>query len=658
MPRKDKDMKVSSRRGTVAVAQDVVPSSLFGEQDLHLFNEGTHLHLYQKLGAHPLTRGQAAGTHFAVWAPNAERVSVIGEWNGWDKGRSPLHALAGSGIWEGFLPGVGSGDVYKYHVASKLGGHAMDKADPVGFLHEPSPRTGSVVCDLAYDWGDEAWLAERRKRNSLSAPRSIYEVHLGSWRRVSGEGDRPLSYREMAVELADYASWMGFTHVELLPVMEHPFYGSWGYQTTGYFAPTSRYGTPQDLMYLIDTLHQRGVGVILDWVPSHFPTDGHGLAFFDGTHLYEHADRRQGHQPDWDSFIFNYGRHEVRSFLLSSAMLWLSVYHADALRVDAVASMLYLDYSRKEGEWVPNIHGGRENLEAVEFLRRLNEDVYREQPDAQTMAEESTSWPMVSRPLYLGGLGFGLKWDMGWMHDTLDDFARDTIHRKFHHNQLTFRLTYAFSENFLMPLSHDEVVHGKGSLLGKMPGDEFQKFANLRLLLAYMYAQPGKKLLFMGGEFGQWAEWGHDRSLDWHLADVGLHKGVKEWVRDLNRLHRAEPALHALDCDPAGFQWIDCNDSENSVLSLMRRSREPGEEVLVVLNLTPEPRHSYRVGAPGGGFWAEILNSDAPTYGGAGWGNLGGVEAAPVGRHAQPFSLNLSLPPLGAIFLRRSSRGA
>jgi 1,4-alpha-glucan branching enzyme len=628
------------------------PGSLFGEQDLHLFNEGTHLHLYEKLGAHP-SASAGGGTHFAVWAPNAERVSVVGEWNGWDKGRDPLHTVAGSGIWEGYLPGVSKGDTYKYHVASKLGGHAMDKADPVGFMHEMSPRTGSVVWDLAYAWGDGEWLAERKSRNSLASPMSIYEVHLGSWRRVPGEGDRPLSYREMAGELADYVEWMGFTHVELLPIMEHPFYGSWGYQTTGYFAPTSRYGTPQDLMYLVDTLHQRGIGVILDWVPSHFPTDGHGLAFFDGTHLYEHADRRQGHQPDWDSFIFNYGRHEVRSFLLSSAMLWLSVYHADGLRVDAVASMLYLDYSRKEGEWVPNAHGGRENLEAVEFLRRLNEGVYREEPDAQTMAEESTSWPMVSRPLYLGGLGFGLKWDMGWMHDTLEYFARDPLYRKYHHNQLTFRQMYAFTENFVLPLSHDEVVHGKGSLIGKMPGDQWQRFANLRLLLGYMYAQPGKKLLFMGGEFGQEAEWNHDRSLDWHLADLGLHRGLKDWVRDLNRLHRAEAALHALDCEPAGFQWIDCNDSESSVLSFLRRSRKAGEEILVVLNLTPEPRPGYRLGAPGGGFWSEVLNSDASLYGGADWGNLGGLEAAPVGRHGQPFSLTLTLPPLGALFLRR-----
>jgi 1,4-alpha-glucan branching enzyme len=511
------------------------------------------------------------------------------------------------------------------------------------------------VWDLEYEWGDGEWMAGRRARNALAAPASIYEVHLGSWRRLRGN-ELP-TYREIAPALADYVADMGFTHVELLPVMEHPFYGSWGYQALGHFAPTSRYGTPQDLMHLVDILHQRGIGVVLDWVPSHFPTDAHGLATFDGTHLYEHADPRQGHHPDWKSAIFNYGRHEVRSFLLSSAMFWLDVFHADGLRVDAVASMLYLDYSRRPGEWVPNAHGGRENLEAIAFLRRLNEDVYREHPDVQTIAEESTAWPMVSRPLYVGGLGFGLKWDMGWMHDTLAYFARDPLFRRFHHNELTFRTMYAFTENFVLPLSHDEVVHGKGSLLGRMPGDEWQKHANLRLLLAWMWAQPGKKLLFMGGEMGQWREWSHDRGLDWHLLDHAPHRGLQAWVRDLNRLYREEPALHELDCEPGGFEWVDCNDSEASVLTFLRRGRRPEDAVLVGCNFTPLPRPGYRVGVPLEGRWRELLNSDAAVYGGAGFGNMGGADAEPVPHHGRPVSLSLTLPPLGAVFLRRQTGG-
>src|SRR6266536_2261920 len=635
---------------------DVVPAGGPGDADQHLWNEGTNHRAYRTMGAHPGAIDGVEGTSFAVWAPNAERVSVIGDFNGWDKERHALRPLGGSGIWQGFLPGVKQGAVYKYHLLSRVRGYAVDKADPFGFMHETAPGTQSIVWDLGYAWGDEAWMRSRRERNGLQSPMSVYEVHLGSWRRIPEAGNRSLTYREIAPLLADYAASMGFTHVELLPIAEHPFYGSWGYQSTGYFAPTSRYGTPQDFMFLVDTLHQRGVGVILDWVPSHFPTDEHGLAYFDGTHLFEHADRRQGHHPDWDSFIFNYGRNEVRSFLLSSAMLWLDAYHVDGLRVDAVASMLYLDYSRKAGEWIPNEYGGRENLEAIAFLRRFNEVVYAEHPDVQTVAEESTSWPMVSRPIYVGGLGFGMKWDMGWMHDTLAYMQNDPIFRKFHHNEITFRTMYAFSENFVLPLSHDEVVHGKRSLLDRMPGQDRERFANLRLLYGYMWAQPGKKLLFMGGEIAQGQEWGHDRSLDWHLLGREEHAGVKTWVEDLNRLLRAEPALHARDFDPGGFEWVDCTDADSSVLSLLRKGRAGDPEILVVLNFTPVARASYRVGVPRGGFWKEILNSDAPRYGGSGWGNLGGQEAAPVGAHGRLHSLALTLPPLSAVFLKHDPR--
>ena len=498
---------------------------LLGEQDLFLFNEGTHLRLHEKLGAHPFVVDGAEGTYFAVWAPNAEQVSVIGEFNDWNKASHLLQPKGQSGLWERFFPGVGKGTSYKYHIVSRYDDYRVDKADPFAFHAEAPPKTGSIVWDLTYEWSDHEWMAARRQRNALDAPMAIYEMHLGSWRRVPEENNRSLTYHELAPQLAEYIQRLGFTHVEFLPVMEHPFYGSWGYEVTGYFAPTSRYGTPQDFMYLIDYLHQHGIGVILDWVPAHFPRDEHGLGYFDGTHLFEHQDPQQGLHPDWDSFIFNYGRNEVRSFLLSNALFWLDKYHIDGLRIDAVASMLYLDYSRKEGEWIPNEYGGRENLRAIEFLRRLNEEVYTHYPDTQTIAEESTSWPMVSRPLYVGGLGFGLKWDMGWMHDTLSYMSRDPIHRRHHHTELTFRQMYAFVENFVLPLSHDEVVHGKGSLLGKMPGDDWQKFANLRLLLGYMYAQPGKKLLFMGGEFGQWREWNHDASLDWHLLEQASHVG-------------------------------------------------------------------------------------------------------------------------------------
>jgi 1,4-alpha-glucan branching enzyme len=625
---------------------------LLTQQDLYLFNQGRDYRAYQKLGAHLTSIGDQSGASFSVWAPNARDVSVIGSFNGWNPLSHPLRVRENSGIWEGFIPGVTKGTVYKFHIVSRNNGFVVDKADPFGFWHEKPPRTASVLWDLDYQWGDYDWMQNREGRNSLHAPISIYEVHLGSWMRVPEEANRPLTYREMAPRLAEYAQRMNFTHVELLPVMEHPFYGSWGYQTTGYFAPTARYGTPQDFMYLVDCLHQRGIAVILDWVPSHFPTDEHGLAYFDGTHLFEHSDARQGFHPDWKTLIFNYGRDEVRSFLLSSAMFWLDKYHADGLRVDAVASMLYLDYSRKEGEWLPNKYGGRENLEAIEFLRQFNIEAYKEYPGIQTFAEESTSWPMVSRPIYLGGLGFGLKWDMGWMHDTLEYFAHDPIHRKYHHNQLTFRMLYSFTENFVLPLSHDEVVHGKGSLIGKMPGDEWQKFANLRLLFAYMYAQPGKKLLFMGDEFGQVREWAHDSSLEWDVLQYPVHRGLQGWVEQLNRLYAQEPALHDFDTDPNGFEWIDCNDNAASTISLLRKSRSPSQNIVVVCNFTPIPRLNYRLGVPAGGFWHEILNSDAKEYGGSGMGNLGGVLAEEQPVHGRPFSLNLTLPPLGALFLK------
>jgi len=631
--------------------------SLLTSDDLYLFNEGTHSHLFEKLGAHLVTAQGVPGTYFAVWAPNAERVSVIGDFNGWDPRAHPLGAKEASGIWERFVPQAGPGAVYKFHIVSRHRGYKVDKADPFAFFCETPPRTGSVVWDLSYRWQDEGWMRNRAERNSLTSPHSIYELHLGSWMRAPGGGsgaDGFLTYRDLAPRLGEYCSRLGFTHVEFMPVMEHPFYGSWGYQTTGYFAPTSRYGTPQEFMELIDSLHRAGIGVILDWVPSHFPNDEHGLGFFDGTHLYEHADPRKGFHPDWKSFIFNYGRNEVRSFLLSSAMHWLSTYHSDGLRVDAVASMLYLDYSRKDGEWLPNRYGGRENLEAIDFLRQLNTMAYAEHPDIQTVAEESTAWPMVSRPTYLGGLGFGMKWDMGWMHDTLQYMSHDPIHRKFHHNELTFRQIYATTENFVLPLSHDEVVHGKGSLLGKMAGDQWQKLANLRLLLGYMWAQTGKKLLFMGGEFGQWREWNHEDSLDWHLLEQPAHQGVQRWVEDLNRLYRSKPALYELDAEGAGFDWIDANDSAQSVLTFLRRGRSEEDVILVGCNFTPIPRPNYLVGVPRGATWREILNSDASVYGGSGWGNLGGLDSLPISVHGRPRALNLTLPPLSCVFLEPS----
>ena len=627
--------------------------SLLGDTDLHLFNEGTHARLYDKLGAHEMEHDGQRGVYFAVWAPNAERVSVIGDCNGWDDTRAPLRAHGQSGIWEGFIPGVRRGDIYKYRIWSRYNGYRVDKADPFGFLHETPPKTGSRVWSIdGYAWGDAAWMQARAAKNALSAPISFYEVHLGSWMRVPEEGNRSLTYREIAPKLAAHVKALGFTHVEIMPIMEHPFYGSWGYQVTGYFAPTSRYGTPEDFMYLVDYLHQQDIGVVLDWVPAHFPSDEHGLAYFDGTHLYEHADRRQGFHPEWKSEIFNYGRHEVRSFLVSSANFWLDRYHIDGLRVDGVASMLYLDYGRQAGEWIPNEYGGHENLQAVSFLRQFNETCYREHPDIQTIAEESTAWPLVSRPTYMGGLGFGMKWDMGWMHDTLSYFARDPVHRRYHHNQLTFRGLYAFGENYVLPLSHDEVVHGKGSLLAKMAGDPWQKLANLRLLYAYMFAQPGKKLLFMGSELGQWAEWSHDRSLDWHLLGDEQHAKMQLCVGELNYLYAREPALHELDGDPRGMEWVEANDAEYSVLVFMRKAKDERDRVLVVCNLTPLPRHNYRVGVDFGERWREIFNSDATSFGGSGHGNAGGVATTPLPWHGRARSVNLTLPPLGALFLK------
>ncbi len=620
--------------------------------DLYLWGEGTHYRAYEKMGAHLAERDGIAGTNFAVWAPNAREVSVIGDFNGWDSRAFYLHQRGSSGIWEGFIPGVRQGALYKYAITSNHNDYRVVKADPFAFATEMRPSTASRVWDInGYEWQDGDWMAHRRHAHSYDAPIAIYEVHLGSWRR--GDDNRWLSYRDLAHQLSDYVHDMGYTHVEFLPVSEHPLDMSWGYQTSGYFAPTSRFGTPQDFMYLVDCLHRKGVGVILDWVPAHFPRDEFALGYFDGTHLYEHADPRLGAHQDWGTFIFNYGRREISNFLVSNALFWLDKYHIDGLRVDAVASMLYLDYSRKEGEWIPNRYGGRENLEAIDFLRRLNERVYGEYPDIMTFAEESTAWSGVSRPTYTGGLGFGYKWDMGWMHDTLKYLEHEPVHRKFHHNELTFRMLYAFTENYVLPLSHDEVVHGKRAILSKMPGDDWQKFANVRLLFGYMYAQPGKKLLFMGGEFGQWDEWNSDTSLDWHLLQWPPHQGLQRYVRDLNTLYRGEPALHQLDCDPAGFEWIDANDYEQSVICFLRRGRNPKEQVVIALNFTPVPRHNYRIGVNLSGRYDEVFNSDAPIYGGSGQGNLGGVESAPVGWHGRPYLLNVTLPPMGLVMFKR-----
>ncbi len=617
--------------------------------DVHLFSEGTHYRIYEKLGAHPAEVKGVKGTHFALWAPNATSVAVIGDFNKWDASKNPMTFLTNSGIWTSFIPALDDGTIYKYYVQGH-NGFAAEKCDPLGFASEMRPKTASVVWDLdKYKWQDAKWQQQKMRANALDAPISIYEVHLGSWMRVPEDGNRWLTYREMAEKLVAYVAEMGFTHVEVMPVSEHPLDASWGYQTTGYFATTSRFGTPEDFMYLVDKFHQAGIGVLVDWVPAHFPKDGHALAYFDGTHLYEHADPRQGEHHEWGTLIFNYGRYEVRNFLLSNAMFWFDRYHIDGLRVDAVASMLYLDYARKHGEWLPNQYGGRENIEAITFLRMLNEKVYTEYPAAMMIAEESTAWPLVTRPPYVGGLGFGFKWDMGWMNDTLQYMSLDPVHRKYHHDKLTFRGIYSHSENYILPLSHDEVVHLKHSIADKMPGDGWQKFANLRLLFGYQWTVPGKKLLFMGAEIAQWKEWNNDTSLDWHLLEYPQHQGIKQWVTDLNHVYTKEPALYESDCQPHGFEWIDCSDTEQSILCFLRKGKHAHDTVLVVCNFTPLPRWNYRVGVPHGGFWKELLNRDGMQYGGSGLGNLGGMHTDDYWHHGRQHSLNLTLPPLSVV---------
>ncbi len=626
--------------------------TLLTDFDVHLFKSGKHFKLYDKLGSHAAEFKGKEGTYFAVWAPNAKALSVIGNFNQW---QDNVHKLKPrwdeSGIWEGFFSDIRMGEAYKYAIHSNTGEY-LEKADPFAFYAETPPKTASITWETDYSWKDGSWLDERKKLTGKTRPYSVYEVHIGSWRRKVEDGNRSLSYRELAVEMVDYVKEMGFTHVEFLPVMEHPFFGSWGYQLTGYFAPTSRFGPPEDFMYLVDAFHQAGIGVILDWVPSHFPGDAHGLYNFDGTHLYEHADPRKGFHPDWSSYIYNYGRPEVRSFLISNALFWLEKFHVDGLRVDAVASMLYLDYSRKAGEWIPNEHGGNENIEAVMFLKEFNETVYGAFPDTVTIAEESTAWSGVSRPTYLGGLGFGQKWMMGWMHDTLKYFKTDPIHRQYHQNEITFSIMYAFTENFMLPLSHDEVVHGKGSLIGRMPGDEWKKFANLRLLFAYMFMHPGTKLLFMGAEFAQTAEWNHDSSLDWHLTGHGYHKGIMELIKEVNRLYLLEPALHEFQFDNRGFEWVDYGDRENSVIVFIRKGEKQEDSLVVVCNFTPEPRHSYRVGVATRGSWKEIFNSDNLKYSGSGLLNQAMMNTSPVKYHGKDFSITFTLPPLAITVLK------
>lgn len=626
-------------------------TSFLTDFDLHLFNEGSHRRLYERMGAHLTEQGGKRGVHFAVWAPSARRVSVVGDFNNWDTNANQLTVVGQSGVWAGFVPGLKEGTIYKYRIESDFFPAAAEKSDPFAFASEFRPKTASIVWDLSqYKWKDQAWMKKRESFKALAAPVSIYEVHLGSWMRVPEEGNRFMTYHELADKLTKYVKEMGYTHVELMPISEHPLDSSWGYQVTGYFAPTSRHGTPDDFMHFVDTLHQNDIGVIVDWVPSHFPRDGHGLGVFDGTHLYEHADPREGEHKEWGTYVFNYGRYEVANFLTSNALFWLDKYHIDGLRVDAVASMLYRDYGRRDGEWVANDYGGRENLEAIDFLKKLNEVIYTEYPNTMTIAEESTAWPQVSKPTYVGGLGFGFKWDMGWMHDTLEYISHDAVYRKFHHNSLTFRGLYAYSENFVLPLSHDEVVYGKRSLVSKMPGDDWQKFANLRLLLGYMWTIPAKKLLFMGGDIAQWNEWYHEASLDWHLLNEYGNNGVNKWCRDINKAYSSIKALHEGDCAHWGFEWVDCGDVEQSVLTYMRKAKD-GTPVLVALNFTPVPRHNYMVGVPVGGFWKEILNSDAVEYGGSGQGNLGGLNANPVGVHGRSHSLTLVMPPLGMVAL-------
>jgi len=630
---------------------------LLSEYDLHLLGEGTHWKLYTRLGAHPRTIDGVDGVNFAVWAPNATSVSVVGDFNAWDGRRHPMRKHIPGGFWELFVPGLSEGNLYKYRIRN--GEQVSDKTDPVGFAAEVPPRTASCVVDLdRYHWHDEEWLAGRAKTNWLEQPLAFYEVHLGSWKRPGDDPGRWLTYRELAHQLVDYCREMGYTHIELLPVAEHPFSGSWGYQTVGYYAVTSRYGSPQDFMYFVDLCHQNGIGVVLDWVPGHFPRDGHGLHRFDGTALYEHSDPRQGEHRDWGTMIFNYGRHEVRNFLVSNALFWFDKYHIDGIRVDAVASMLYLDYSRKDGDWIPNQFGGRENLEAIAFLKQLNEQAHLQYPGVLTIAEESTAWAGVSRPTYVGGLGFSLKWNMGWMNDTLNYIRHDPVHRKYHHDELTFSLIYAFHENFVLPFSHDEVVHGKGSMLDRVPGDLWQKFANLRLVYSYMWTHPGKKLLFMGSDFGQWNEWNYDCSLQWDLLQWDSHQGLQRCVADLNRLYRREPAMHELDFDWRGFEWIDCHDHEESTLSYIRRAKDPNDFLVVCCNFTPVPRTDYRVGVPQVGWYDEIFNSDSMYYAGSNMGNGPGIQAEEYASHGRPASIRLTLPPLATVIFKRRNTPA
>jgi 1,4-alpha-glucan branching enzyme len=626
---------------------------MLSDFDLHLLGEGTHCRNYERLGAHIVTHGGIRGVNFAVWAPNAQRVSVIGDFNHWDGRRHPMGNRGATGIWELFIPDLVQGEVYKFEIKSRHQGYLIQKTDPYGFAAELRPRTASIVWDVNhFQWQDHDWMATREKRQALDKPIAVYEVHLGSWKRSVEGGGEFLNYRLLADQLVAHLDHTHFTHIELLPITEHPFDGSWGYQPVGYFAPTSRYGTPDDFAYFVDTMHRHGYGVLLDWVPAHFPNDAHGLGYFDGSHLYEHSDPRLGEHRDWGTKIFNYGRAEVRNFLFGNALFWLDRYHIDGLRVDAVASMLYLDYSRQPGEWVPNVFGGNENLEAIDFLKQLNEICHREHPGVLTSAEESTSWSGVSRPTYLGGLGFSLKWNMGWMNDTLRYFSKDPVYRKYEHGSLTFSMIYAFTENFILPLSHDEVVHGKGSLLDKMPGDLWQKSANLRLLYAYMYGHPGKKLLFMGSEFAQWREWSHDESLDWHLLQWRDHQGILRLVCDLNAIYRSQPALHQVDFEWQGYEWLELHDWENSVIAFLRRARNPNDAVVVVCNFTPVVRHGYRIGVPSGGYYREVLNTDSEIYGGSNVGNEGGAWGVPSPHAGRPFHLSLSLPPLGVVYLK------
>ena len=647
-------IRIKTPEGTISEFHD--PYSflpVMTDFDLHLIGEGSHYKTYEKLGAHVMTVNSVRGVHFAVWAPNAHRVSVVGDFNRWDGRRHPMRVLGSSGLWEIFIPGLCEGEMYKFEIKSKDGKDIFEKADPYAFYSEIRPKTASIVYDInRYRWNDTGWLELRSEKNWLESPVSLYEVHLGSWMRVPEENERYLTYRELADRLIRYVKDMGYSHIQLLPVTEHPLDASWGYQTIGYYSPTSRHGKPEDFMYFVDACHQNNIGVILDWVPAHFPTDGHGLGFFDGTCLYEHEDPRKGFHPDWGTKIFNYGRKEVTNYLISNALFWCEKYHIDGLRVDAVASMLYLDYSRNEGEWIPNMFGGRENLEAIEFIKSFNQIVHQHHPGILTIAEESTAWPGVSKPVYLGGLGFSLKWNMGWMNDTLEYFSKEPVHRKYHHNNLTFSLLYAFSENFVLVLSHDEVVHGKRSLLNKMPGDTWQKFANLRLLYGFMSCHPGKKLSFMGGEFGQWDEWNHDKSLDWHLIRFTPHRSLQKFVMDLNHVCRSEPSLYEVDFDYHGFEWIDFRDTDNSIISFIRKAKDPDDFLIIILNFTPVPRSGYRLGVPQDCFYKEILNSDSRLYWGSDMGNAGGLHADKIPWHGKPFSILITLPPLAVVVFK------